>query len=175
MKADDRLTRWNGKIWVLPQGRGSFRMIAERLAAYENTGLTPDEIMRLKGCRLIDRDALIESFRTSGQFDISELGAIIPIIEEQQTVAFSEGHDNKPLRILARFKKRIDLEISQKTDSLNFMFIVENRTKGNFTDEDLVELRGYYKGLKVAKQILVRTIDEFQEHDEDENNGNCIL
>lgn len=44
-----RLTRWNGKKWVLPQGRTSdgesyFRIIAERLAAYENTGCTPDEI-----------------------------------------------------------------------------------------------------------------------------------
>lgn len=44
----DRLTRWNGKKWVLPQGYGTFRMIAERLAAYENTGLEPEEIERLK-------------------------------------------------------------------------------------------------------------------------------
>ena len=49
MKSDERLTRWNGKKWVLPQGKGSFRRIAERLAAYENTGLTPDEILCLKG------------------------------------------------------------------------------------------------------------------------------
>ena len=48
MKSDKRLTRWNGKKWVLPQGKGSFRRIAERLAAYENTGLTSDEIMELK-------------------------------------------------------------------------------------------------------------------------------
>ena len=39
-----RLTRWNGKKWVLPQGYGAWREIAERLAAYENTGLEPDEI-----------------------------------------------------------------------------------------------------------------------------------
>ena len=48
-----RLTKWNGKKWVLPQGRTSdgesyFRIIAERLAEYENTGLTPDEIVTLK-------------------------------------------------------------------------------------------------------------------------------
>lgn len=48
MKSDDRLTHWNGKKWILPQGVGSFRQIAERLAAYEDTGLTPDEILHLK-------------------------------------------------------------------------------------------------------------------------------
>ena len=37
----DRLTRWNGKKYVLPQGHGVWREIAERLAAYENTGLEP--------------------------------------------------------------------------------------------------------------------------------------
>lgn len=49
----NRLTRWNGKKWVLPQGKTSdgesyFRIIAERLAAYENTGLEPEEIMLIK-------------------------------------------------------------------------------------------------------------------------------
>ena len=49
----DRLTSWNGQKYVLPQGRTSdgksyWRMIAERLAAYENTGLTPVEIEKLK-------------------------------------------------------------------------------------------------------------------------------
>lgn len=32
----ERLTVWNGKKWVLPQGKGAFRMIAEKLADYEN-------------------------------------------------------------------------------------------------------------------------------------------
>ena len=45
----DRLTTWNGKKWVLPQGRTAngesyWRLIADRLAAYENTGLEPEEI-----------------------------------------------------------------------------------------------------------------------------------
>lgn len=43
-----RITRWNGKKYVLPQGAGTFRMIAERLAAYENTRLEPEEIDALK-------------------------------------------------------------------------------------------------------------------------------
>lgn len=41
-----RLTHWNGKKWVLPQGQ--WREIAERLAAYENTGLEPEQIEALK-------------------------------------------------------------------------------------------------------------------------------
>ena len=49
----DRLTSWNGKKYVLPGGRTSdgqsyWRIIAERLAAYENTGMTPEEIEQMK-------------------------------------------------------------------------------------------------------------------------------
>lgn len=44
-KPANRLTRWNGKKWILPQGQ--WREIAERLAAYENTGCTPDEIAEM--------------------------------------------------------------------------------------------------------------------------------
>lgn len=42
----ERLTRWNGSKWVLPQGM--WREIADRLAAYENTGLEPEQIESLK-------------------------------------------------------------------------------------------------------------------------------
>lgn len=47
----DRMTHWNGKKYVLPstaKGPGVWREIAERLAAYENTGLEPEEIEALK-------------------------------------------------------------------------------------------------------------------------------
>ena len=49
----ERLTTWNGKKYVLPQGKtangeSNWRLIAERLAAYENTGLEPEEIIKLK-------------------------------------------------------------------------------------------------------------------------------
>ena len=43
----DRMTKWNGKKYILPQGKGEFRRIADRLAAYEDTGLEPEEIKRL--------------------------------------------------------------------------------------------------------------------------------
>lgn len=41
-----RLTKWNGKKWILPQGM--WREIADRLAAYENTGMEPEEIAALQ-------------------------------------------------------------------------------------------------------------------------------
>lgn len=41
-----RLTYWNGKKYCLPQGM--WREIADRLAAYENTGLEPEEIATLQ-------------------------------------------------------------------------------------------------------------------------------
>ena len=41
-----RLTKWNGKKWFLPQGM--WREIADRLAAYENTGMEPEEIAALQ-------------------------------------------------------------------------------------------------------------------------------
>ena len=45
MSIKERLTKWNGKKYVLPQGE--WRLIAERLAAYENTGLMPEEIEKM--------------------------------------------------------------------------------------------------------------------------------
>ena len=68
MKSDERLTRWNGKKWVLPQGYGAFRRIAERLAAYENTGLSPEEILHMKKTaaptvetNIFDKETIIEN------------------------------------------------------------------------------------------------------------------
>ena len=45
----ERLTRWNGEKYILPQGRTSdgqsnWRLIAERLGAYEDTGYTSEEL-----------------------------------------------------------------------------------------------------------------------------------
>ena len=45
----ERLTRWNGEKYLLPQGRTSdgqsyWRIIAERLAEYENRDMSLDQI-----------------------------------------------------------------------------------------------------------------------------------
>lgn len=49
----ERLTRWNGTKWVLPQGRTStgesyWRIIAEKLAAYEDISPDPDKVVLKK-------------------------------------------------------------------------------------------------------------------------------
>ena len=55
----ERLTKWNGQKYVLPQGRTSdgrsyWRIIADRLAAYENTGLAPEDVEQVKKSFLVD-------------------------------------------------------------------------------------------------------------------------
>lgn len=60
----ERLTQWNGEKYILPQGRTSdgqsyWRIIADRLAAYENTGMTPSEIASMRN-DVIDRLDRIE-------------------------------------------------------------------------------------------------------------------
>lgn len=47
-----RLTKWNGKKWILPQGRTAdgesyWRIIADRLAEFENLNMEPKEIKEL--------------------------------------------------------------------------------------------------------------------------------
>ena len=67
------------------------------------------------------------------------------------------------LKTLARFRDKIDFEISKQSNAISFDFILLNYAKGNLNDEDLIELRGYYKGLKVAREMLYRTISEQKE------------
>lgn len=42
----ERLTKWNGKKYVLVngQGYGQTRIFTDKLAAYENTGYEPEQI-----------------------------------------------------------------------------------------------------------------------------------
>lgn len=45
--SERRLTRWNGNRHLLPQGVGAWRAIADRLGAYEDSGLEPEEVQAL--------------------------------------------------------------------------------------------------------------------------------
>ena len=54
-----RLTRWNGKKWVLPQGRTAYgrsywRIIAEKLAKYEDIG-SPEEIRKKLKEKIVEK------------------------------------------------------------------------------------------------------------------------
>lgn len=66
--------------------------------------------------------------------------------------------------ILKRFQKNLDYEISQKTNPSSLAFFIERYGEKYFIDEDAVEIRGYYKGLKVAREMLQRIIAEEEEH-----------
>ena len=65
------------------------------------------------------------------------------------------------LKIIARFRNKIDFEISKQSNAISFDFLLRNYANVNL--EDLIELRGYYKGLKVAREMLYRTIAEEME------------
>ena len=66
-------------------------------------------------------------------------------------------------RILERFTNALEHEIKNGKSPFHFMFLAKNHEVGNVTDEDLIEIRGYYKGLKVAREMLQRIIAEEDE------------
>ena len=74
-----RLTRWNGKKYVLPStsnGPGVWREIAERLAAYENTGLEPEEIEALKAQHRQPETLTCDNCTDRGHCSESQSGAL---------------------------------------------------------------------------------------------------
>ena len=68
----NRLTHWNGKKWILPQG--AWREIAERLAAYENTGLTPEQVADLQNAQSLD---LLMDGDRPGKYDLFTASVIV--------------------------------------------------------------------------------------------------
>ena len=65
------------------------------------------------------------------------------------------------LKALARFRNKLNFEISKQSNAISFDFLLRNYANVNL--EDLIELRGYYKGLKVAREMIYRTIAEEME------------
>lgn len=63
-------------------------------------------------------------------------------------------------RVLKRFRKNLDCEIGTQTEPFHLAFMHKLYTDGKMTGEDCIEMRGYYKGLKVAREILERVLDE---------------
>lgn len=60
---------------------------------------------------------------------------------------------------LERFRKSLDCEIATQADPSQLAFLYNFYTRGEMTDEDCIEIRGYYNGLKVAMEILERILD----------------
>ena len=74
-----RLTKWNGKKWVLPQGM--WREIADRLAAYENTGMEPEEIAALQAHSAAEQTAPAGGGIISAVFIRRNGGGYVPHID----------------------------------------------------------------------------------------------
>ena len=80
----NRLTRWNGKKWVLPQG--AWREIAERLAAYEDTGLEPEQIEALKWIEEKPVQFMGEVF--TAELIVHEMDGNVPYIDPTNYCAY---------------------------------------------------------------------------------------
>lgn len=74
-----RLTKWNGKKWVLPQGM--WREIADRLAAYENTGMEPEEIAALQAHSAAEQTAPAGGGIITAVFIRRNGGGYVPYID----------------------------------------------------------------------------------------------
>lgn len=60
--------------------------------------------------------------------------------------------------ILERFMNNLEYEINKQVDGFHIAFMLNQYKQGNMTDEDCIEIRGYYKGLKVAREMMQRVI-----------------
>lgn len=60
--------------------------------------------------------------------------------------------------ICERWLKSVDYERSKKTDPFHIMFMANMAAKGDANEKDLAELKGYYNGLSVAREILERVL-----------------
>ena len=60
--------------------------------------------------------------------------------------------------IVERYLQNLDCEISNQANEKALAFFAVHYSKGNMTDEDCIEMRGYYKGLKVAREMMQRVI-----------------
>ena len=62
-------------------------------------------------------------------------------------------------RVLRGFQEELECEIAQEKSLGHVIFLAKLHQNGQATDDDLVEIRGYYKGLKVAREMLQKHID----------------
>lgn len=89
------------------------------------------------------------------------IGAIAALIgrkrrygKERQTV------DDRGYRgLTVSYGAELEYQIAQQNDLRHATFIVKNCVNGSVKGSDLDEIRGYYKGLKVARSILLKAAD----------------
>lgn len=73
----------------------------------------------------------------------------------QDTIEVKMNYKKK----LDRLREALDCEIGKRADPLQLAFLHNLYASGEMTDEDCIEIRGYYNGLKVAMEILERILD----------------
>lgn len=56
--------------------------------------------------------------------------------------------------ILRRYKRKLKQMIKQQNDPLMIAYFANNYGKKNFEQDDMIELKGYFNGLKVAYDML---------------------
>ena len=64
--------------------------------------------------------------------------------------------------VVREFQYRLNFEIDQTKDTLLLGYTMGQYIKGNFTDSDLTELKGYRNGLKVAGDILLSILSAYE-------------
>lgn len=66
--------------------------------------------------------------------------------------------------IIERFYKELVCEISNEKEPAHLMFMLNLKATEQASNDDIVEMRGYYKGLRVAKEMLERKLYTYLEH-----------
>lgn len=62
------------------------------------------------------------------------------------------------MSVIDSYRKELQYHIDMGVDKHFLGFVVKETLKGNFNEEDAIEMRGYQKGLKVALEMLDKVI-----------------
>lgn len=73
--------------------------------------------------------------------------------------------------ILIRFLNNLRSEISEEKSAFRVQWVIQNRLNGLIADDDIVESKGYYSGLRTAQEILQKVACSV--HDEEGLEDDC--
>lgn len=76
---------------------------------------------------------------------------------------FAEDSEVNYAAIVDRYMRNLNYEINNEKSPFRIAFAVSNYGKEHFKKEDLIESRGFYKGLRVAREMLERATECWKE------------
>lgn len=79
---------------------------------------------------------------------------------------FAEDSKINYAAIFDRYMQNLNCEINNEKDPFRIAFAVSNYGKEYFKDEDFIESRGFYKGLRVAREMLERVVALWKEEND---------